>query len=68
MTLPAIQYRPHHNCREVAAFLGETVVAQGCTPEDDPDTKWWFQGESVAPGSWFVRLPDGTIEVQEEAP
>jgi N12 class adenine-specific DNA methylase len=58
----AIQYLPHRNCAQVAAWLGQPVDT--CVKAVDSDVEWQLpDGRLVQAGDWLVRLPTGYVLV-----
>lgn len=58
VVVEAIQYRPHDNCAEVAAFLGDHYDADTCSEEanDAPWAVHTLEGPIWAsPGDWIIR-------------
>lgn len=62
VVIEAIQYHPHGNCAEVAAFMGQPYDADVCE-EGEPEESWLIPTlEGVmeaAPGDWIIRGVQG---------
>lgn len=60
VVVEAIQYRPHENCAEIAAFMGEGFKGCDGAGDDAPYAIQTLEGVMDAnPGDWIIKGVEG---------